>query len=210
LKFLRINNFQPSVLYSKSQNCTKERNQLVFYEKNLETGISGNPLFLEPNPSRNPKNSIPKHTQKKPAKIDLLKSCFIEFISDTEFHVFPSFLFHFIGVLNRVRIHRARKDKSQVYLKDTWGVKKRLTNSRSPAPAPTSAFLSCWPPGARLYCCRSSPPLGPSERAADRVGRASDLVVFFNVDGTISGGKCKYCRKYSMPSFVRYLKYWPD
>jgi hypothetical protein len=82
----------------------------------LETGISGNPLFLQPNPSRNPKNSIPKHTQKKQQKIDLLKSCFIEFISDTEFHVFPSFLFHFIGVLNRVRIHRARIDKPGLFI----------------------------------------------------------------------------------------------
>lgn len=78
-------------------------------------------------------------------------------------------------------------------------------------PAPTSPFLSGppEPPGLRRYADRSSPVLEASPERGIAVGRGravSERVARFRVDGTISGGKCKYVRKYSMPSFVKYLK----
>lgn len=86
---------------------------------------------------------------------------------------------------------------------------KVLTNSKSAVPAPTSAFLSELPgaPGALRYAVLSSAVRVPSLRGpAAGLGLAnSGLVCLFNVDGTISGGKCKYVLKYSIPSFVRYL-----
>lgn len=58
-------------------------------------------------------------------------------------------------------------------------------------PAPTSAFLSGAPPGARLYAVRSSAGREASERGptAGRGRAVSGRVCLFNVAGTISGGR---------------------
>ena len=98
-------------------------------------------------------------------------------------------------------------------IKIYWGALPRPNpprNSRSPVPGPISAFLSPGaggPPGPRLYPARSSAGREPSLFPPVPVGlglAVSGLGCRFKVDGTISGGKCKYARRYSIPSLVKY------
>uniref|UniRef100_A0A182UGI0 Uncharacterized protein n=1 Tax=Anopheles melas TaxID=34690 RepID=A0A182UGI0_9DIPT len=85
--------------------------------------------------------------------------------------------------------------------------KQRQADESSPAPTPTSPFLS-----AGVACCmrryawRSSPVFGPSGRgpAWVRARCGSERAARFSVDGTISDGRCRKARRYSIPSLVRY------
>lgn len=89
-------------------------------------------------------------------------------------------------------------------------VRTTLTNSTPADPGPTSAFLSMppgAPVGARRYADRSSAErAGPSGLPTAPRRTVSGRTERLRVAGTISGGKCRKMRRYSMPSLVRYLE----